>query len=396
MSYHTTAMILTSRMNSLLLGSVLALAGALLTTATLAIAQTPTVDGVRLSVGAEYLRWWIKDGPASPPLLSTGVLGDPDFSVVFGGRPSDTGAHQGARFTVGYRLTTDWALEGIGFFLPATSATRTVSSSGAPGSPRLVAPVFQVDQSREWRLTIARPDEFRGDARESLTTDMHGVELHVTRRIITADRWRLDALGGFRYLRLSERLRFSTNSVALDVPDVFQTTDVFDATNRFYGAQVGVKGEYIRGPWFAQGTAKVAMGVMRESLDITGTLLTNDFNDLGAPQTFVGGIFAQPTSVGRHDRDRLALVPEVGMKIGYRLTSWTSVFVGYTFLYASAVVRPGGQIDRNINTTQAMAFQAPQSPPPSLTLEGPAQPAVRFRESDFWVQGLNVGVSFSY
>jgi hypothetical protein len=89
-------------------------------------------------------------------------------------------------------------------------------------------------------------------------------------------------------------------------------------------------------------------------------------------------------------------VPEAGLKVGYRLTPWASVFVGYTFLYASAVVRPGAQIDRNINTTQGMAFQAPQTPAPTLALEGPARPAVRVRESDFWAQGLNIGVSLSY
>jgi hypothetical protein len=377
------------------LRSLLAVIVTLLTATTLAAAEPPG-DGPRLSASAEYLLWWIKDSPASPPLLSTGQLGDPDFSVVLGGRDYDPSPAQGFRFTVGYRLTGDWALEGIGFFLPTTSVTKTVRSSGAPGSPRLVIPVFRVDGSREDRLTIANPGEFFGDGRESLRSGMHGAELNVTRRIVASEGFRLAALAGVRYLRLSERLAFSASSVALEVPDVFQITDVFEATNRFYGVQLGVTGEAVRGGWFAQGTAKVGVGVMRESLDIAGTLFTNDFNDLAAPQTFAGGIFAQPTNIGRHDRNRFAVVPEVGVKVGYRLTSWASVFVGYTFLYASSVIRPGDQIDRNVNTTQAMAFQAPQTPPPSLTLQGPALPAVRLRESDFWAQGLNAGVSFSY
>ncbi len=385
-----------TRQNSPTLRSVLALAVVLLAATTPAWAQSPAGDGARFSASAEYLLWWMKDSPAPPPLLSTGRVGDSDFSVVLGGRDYDTSPHPGARFTVGYRLTADWALEGIGFFLPTTSVTKTVSASGAPGSPRLVVPIFQVDQSAEGRLTIANPGEFLGAARESLRSSMHGAEVNVTRRIASGDRWRLDALGGLRYLRLSETLSFSASSVALDVPDVFQPADVFETTNRFYGAQLGVKGEYVQGGWFGQGTAKVGLGVMRQSLDIAGSLLTNDFNDLGAPQTFAGGVFAQPTNIGSHDRNRFAVVPEVGLKAGYRFTSWASVFVGYTFLYASAVVRPGNQVDRNVNTTQAMAFQVPQSPPPSVALAGPAQPAARFRESDFWAQGLDVGVSFSY
>lgn len=353
-------------------------------------------DAARFSAGAEYLLWWMKDSPAAPPLLSTGTLGDPDFSVVFGGRAYDPGPQPGGRFTVGYRLDPDWALQGVGFFLGSTAVTRTVSSSGALGSTRLVIPIFRVDQDRESRLTIANPAEFFGAARESLSNSLHGAEFNVTRRIAGAEGWRLDALGGVRYLRLRETLSLAGSSVALDVPDVFDVTDVFETTNRFYGAQAGIKAEYGTDRWFAQATAKVALGVMRQSLDVTGTLVTNDFNDFGAPQTFAGGVFAQPSNIGHYHRDRFAVVPEFAAKVGYRLTSWASAFVGYTFLYASTVARPGNQIDRGVNTTQAMAFQAPQTPAPSLTLEGPARPAARIRDSDFWAQGLSVGVSFSY
>ena len=351
---------------------------------------------VGLSGSAEYLLWWTKDSPAAPPLLSTGTLGDPDFSVVFGGRPYDAGAQPGGRFRLGYRVDDEWGLEGIGFFLPTTSVTRTVSSSGAPGSVRLVIPVFRLEEGQEGRLTIANPNEFHGAVRESFTTNLHGAELNVTRRLAGAAGWRVDALAGFRYLRLRETLGLAANSVALDVADVFNVADVFETTNRFYGAQAGVKGEWARDRWFVEGSAKVALGVMRESLDVAGTLVTNDFNDLGDPQTFVGGVFAQPTNIGRHRRDRFAVVPEVGLKLGYRLTSWASLFVGYTFLYASAMARPGDQIDRSVNTTQAVAFQPPQTPAPPVALVGPAGPAARLRDSDFWAQGLSVGVSFSY
>jgi hypothetical protein len=376
--------------------AVVGLALLLSTLTTVASAQTPGGDGARFSASAEYLLWWLKDSPAAPPLLSTGTLGDPDFSVVFGARDYDTGAQPGGRFTVGYRFDRDWALEGMGFFLTSTSATRTVSSSGAPGSTRLVIPIFRVDENREWRLTMASPGDFAGDVRESLGNSLHGVELNVARRIAGADGWRLDVLGGARYLRLRETLSLAGSSVALDAPDVFDVTDVFETTNRFYGAQGGIKAEYARDRWFAQASAKVALGVMRESLDVSGTLVTNDFNDLGAPQTFIGGVFTQPSNIGRYRRDRFAVVPEVALRVGYRLTSWASLFVGYTFLYASTVARPGDQIDRGVNTTQAMAFQAPQTPPPSPTLTGPARPAASVRDSDFWVQGVSAGISFSY
>lgn len=376
--------------------AILAVTLALLVTAGPATAQTPNDDGARFSTSAEYLLWWIKDSPASPPLLSTGVLGQSDFSVILGGRDYDLGPQQGGRFTASYRLTPDWTIEGIGFFLPSTPVTKTVSSSGAPDSVRLVVPQFRIDEGREFRLTIASQGEFSGSARESLRSGMNGAELNVARKVAAGAGWRVDVLGGFRYLRLQEELSFAASSVALDEPDVFMPTDVFAVDNKFFGAQLGLKADYRWDAWFVQGTAKVALGVMRQAIDVTGSLLTNDFNDLGAPQVFAGGLFALPTNIGHHRRDRFAVVPEVGLKLGYRLTSWASVFVGYTFLYANKVVRPGDQIDRTINTTQAMTFQAPQTPPPTLTLQGEPRPAVRFRETDVWMQGLSAGVSFSF
>lgn len=361
-----------------------------------AVAQTPGDDGPRFSTSAEYLLWWIKDSPAAPTLLSTGVLGESDFSTVLGGREYELSPQQGGRFTASYRLTPDWTIEGIGFFLPSTPVTRTVTSSGAAGSTRLVVPQFRVDEGREFRLTIAAPGEFSGSARESMRSGMSGAELNVARKVAAGTGWRVDVLGGFRYLRLQEELSFSASSVALDEPDIFMPADVFAVDNQFYGGQIGVKADYRWGGWFVQGVAKVALGVMRQSIDITGSLLTNDFNNFGAPQVFAGGLFALPTNIGHHHRDRFAVVPEGGFKLGYRLTPWAAVFVGYTFIYANKVVRPGDQVDRTINTTQAMTFQAPQTPPPTLTLQGEARPAVRFRESDVWIQGVSAGVSFSF
>jgi hypothetical protein len=49
--------------------------------------------------------------------------------------------------------------------------------------------------------------------------------------------------------------------------------------------------------------------------------------------------------------------------------------------------QPGGQIDRGINPTQNPSFNGVISP-----LIGPARPAHLFHKSDFWAQGLNLGV----
>jgi Putative beta barrel porin-7 (BBP7) len=54
-------------------------------------------------------------------------------------------------------------------------------------------------------------------------------------------------------------------------------------------------------------------------------------------------------------------------------------------------VRPGKQINRNINPTQGVAFSAPPA-----SLQGAAQPSFKFTSTDFWAQDINVGVAFRF
>jgi hypothetical protein len=64
--------------------------------------------------------------------------------------------------------------------------------------------------------------------------------------------------------------------------------------------------------------------------------------------------------------------------------------VGYNVIYMTSVVRPGGQIDRQIDIRQVPAdpgFQA------GATV---TRPRFEFRDSDFWTHGLNFGIEVRY
>jgi len=65
-----------------------------------------------------------------------------------------------------------------------------------------------------------------------------------------------------------------------------------------------------------------------------------------------GGLLALPSNIGTQTRNRFAVIPELGVKVGYQLTDHIRVYAGYNFLYASSVVRPGNQIDPVINRAQ--------------------------------------------
>jgi hypothetical protein len=132
-----------------------------------------------------------------------------------------------------------------------------------------------------------------------------------------------------------------------------------------------------------RGTAREELGNSLLGAEVNGTWTVT-----GGP----GGYFALPSNIGEHTRTVFGVVPEIGLDVGYQITPWVSVFLGYSFLYASDVVRPGNQINRTINTTQNVAWVGE----PILQPEGPAEASFKFESSDFWAHGLNVVLGFRF
>jgi len=239
---------------------------------------------------------------------------------------------------------------------------------------------------------LAAPGAFSGAARLRVTDFFQGAEANVLHGLDHAGGVRLDGLVGFRWLNLQERLTFATNSpnVFPNPPDVFQTFDQFDANSNFYGGQVGLRASTGNDWLFLNATGKLAFGATRQSVFANGATFTNDYSGNGTVITYPGGYFAQSTNFGRASHTAFAVVPEIDLNLGLRLTPWANVFVGYSFLYVSSVARPGEQIDRVINPTQAVAINGPGP------FSGPARPAPMNNSTDFWVQGINVGLELRY
>jgi hypothetical protein len=108
-----------------------------------------------------------------------------------------------------------------------------------------------------------------------------------------------------------------------------------------------------------------------------------------------GGLLALATNIGRFTRDRFSAVPEVGVNVGYRITDHLRAFVGYNFLYWGNVVRPADQIDRVLDASLIPNFLNPQTGLP-YTPTGALRPAVPFKETDYWAQGVTFGLEFRY
>ena len=94
---------------------------------------------------------------------------------------------------------------------------------------------------------------------------------------------------------------------------------------------------------------------------------------------------AQQTNIGDYQRDVFAMIPELGVTIGYYLTPRLHATVGYTFLYMSNVVRPGGVIDTELNLSQLDG-----------ALNGAPHPLFTWQSTDAWAQGVNFGLDYRF
>lgn len=351
----------------------------------------------RCWVSAEYLLWWIKDGPQSFPLVTTGdpgvvpapgALGQPSTSVLFGGSDLDYGTFSGGRVTLGgwFDCEQCCGLEVSGFAL-AREKVRYAASSNAAGSPPIYLALFQSDPAlnHEGSVTIADPAlGIAGGVAISSSSHLWGAEVNGLFNLRRSCRLRLDLLAGFRYLDLQERITLDTavNDFVLDIQN--HEHDDFSTRNQFYGGQIGARLGWRTGRISVDVTGKVALGSTHQSVSIQGF---NEQSGSGAANgTFPGGIYAQPSNIGRETRDTFTVVPQAQVKLGVDITKNITASVGYDFMYWNRVVRPGEQMDRSVNQTQQLGG----------TLIGPARPQSPFDRSDFWSQGVSFGLEFRF
>jgi hypothetical protein len=88
---------------------------------------------------------------------------------------------------------------------------------------------------------------------------------------------------------------------------------------------------------------KVALGNTHADVTIDGSTTVTDV--AGNVVTTAEGLLARSTNIGRFEDDQFAVVPEVGITLGYALTCRLYATLGYRFIYWSEVLRAGEQID---------------------------------------------------
>jgi hypothetical protein len=356
--------------------------------------------GNRFYASAEYLLWWITGSPL-PPLVTSGgsgALGDPNTVVEFGNSTVNGGPYSGARFLAGYWFGPAHLLgfEVGGFFLGSNSRN---FNDFAAGDRVLARPFINAGTDNffeDAQIKSSSNGAVLGGVSINTHTNLWGAEANFRTAWCCDCRHNLDFLLGFRTLTLDDDLNITENVSIVRGPFqgvAFNINDRFKTTNRFLGGQIGAAYEMRRGPWSLEVTGKLGLGATEQFVDILGSTI---INNRGTIQSFpLNGVLAQPTNDGRFSRDVVTVVPELGINVGYQLTEHLRTFAGYNVLYWSDVVRPGDQIDRAVNPNQ-LATSNPSGGPMPSPVPGPQRPAFNFRGSDFWAQGLTVGLEWRY
>ncbi len=367
-----------------------------------ACATNAGCDPERWWSSAEYLMWWTKSAQF-PALLTTsspsfnGILGTGDTRTLVGNGSFGQTLHSGGRFGLGRWFGNDqrWALDGSVFFLGRNGNEFAANSDQYP---LLARPFNNANQNIPFSEIVSANGLARGGASVQFENSVWGADVNLRRRLAGSSCSRLDVIGGFQYLSVSEELRIneffsrtpdSPRSIGVPTAIAGIVTDRFRTENEFYGATLGLQGEVRRGRWFTNLTTKIALGTVHQTAIIEGNQQISF--DTGTTSSFPGGLLAVPGNIGQYTQNKFAVVPQVGLNIGYHVTPNFRVFMGYNFMYLSSVLRPGNQIDTNIDVTRI-----PNFPVAGATTLPFVRPTVPLKDTDFFTQGLSFGMQWKW
>lgn len=356
---------------------------------------------------AEYLLWSMRSMDL-PPLVTTspagtvfsdaGILGVDGTSILFGGQGVNSEAQSGGRLTLGWWFDPCRRLGIEGDYFALGKARETFDESST-GNPILARPFYDVVEGQENATLTAFPGIIQGQIRAEATTTFQGAGVRAVYNLACGDGcgmgcftpcpvqtgYRFDALVGYRFVRLDDRVTVDENSVAVDGGGTFLINDFFDTQNQFHGVDLGSKWSFCQGCWSLDLLSKIGLGNTNSRIRINGSTTTVEDGDAN---TFTGGILAQRTNIGTYEYNEFAVVPELGVNVGYQINPCWRATLGYTFIYWSRVARAGDQITRDLNT----GLLPPEDDPVTTHL----RPNFALHYTDFWAQGMTVGLEGSW
>ena len=329
----------------------------------------------------------VTTSPAGTASNIAGVLGQPGTQTLLGNGDLGGSGHSGARISLGWWLDPSGCRGVEANYFALGRQTSTFSANSA-NTPILARPVFDTGSNTEAAMLVAHPDLLTGAISVQASTALQGAEALYRRRVFESCDSRVDFLFGYRFARLDESLSVTHSSVwtAPQGNIVIGTTldlfDRFETDNQFHGGELGIAYTQQLNCWTLDTTMKLALGNNHSEVWINGQTINTVPN--GGSATFVGGLLAQQTNIGRFERDAFGFIPELAITVRRELPCNLHFSLGYSLMYWTATLRPGDQIDRQVS----------QFPPEAPT--GTQQPAFSFQSRGFLAQGLQFGLEYQF
>lgn len=333
---------------------------------------------------------WFPEARTSPLLATSAnqgalpIPGQPGYQAEYGGR-TYTGMTPGMRFDGGiYTADGSLGFRGRVWFLFNTSdsfagaADPTTRSLGVP----FFDPSVGIENSLNVGGALVPPRQGTLNIRSEL--DLVGSELYGRLLLMGGDGFRVEAIGGYSYFLIRDKLMLNASSTILPGGPQFDFSDRFDARNDFHGGQIGFSTQVNKGRFSLTSLTKVHLGNNRQQLTVRGNSSTTI---LGAPPIVTdttGGIFAMDNQ-GRTARSVFTFAPEANVKLGYRMRNYIDFSVGYSFIYWNRVALAGDQMDRIVDSTGLVNNVATV-----------AQPSRLFNDRGFFVHGVDLGMTIQY
>lgn len=353
---------------------------------------------------------WFSDKLASPALVTTSdpgtlpLAGRPGVTSQLGGGDGiDFGLLPGYRVSGGFYLDPDQKIgigsRGYGIFAASERYRNASDGTGGANNPSIGIPFFDLRPGNAtnyvgdnaflvaYENNLGQPVSSGAvDVRSDL--EMFGGDGSLHLLLSRSAGIRMDMLGGYSYNELRNSISVASQSTNLFTGDAivdgtqFQTNDLFATKNVFHGGHLGVLSSVVRNRVSLSTLAKISFGSMQQSGAISG--FTVQTPPVGAASTFGAGILTQPSNIGTFSRNRFAYIPELGIKLGLRPRDNIEFNVGYTMMMWSSVVMAGDQIDNVVDARQLAGTNVSN------------RPALPFRETAFWMQGVDLGVTLTY
>lgn len=362
-------------------------------------------------VHAEYLLWY-QSGMRVPALVTTspvgtartdaGVLGLPTTTTLFGGNDDTlSDERSGFRIRFGWWLSSfpNWGIEGEYTGLGEETESFFQQSTG---TPILTRPFFNALDGRDDAELVAFPNVVTGSVAADISSSFEGAAVRLRRQMCCSSGCcfsnltcasvpyssRVDGTIGYRFWQLDESLQVREDLQLIGTAQQngsFDIVDRFETRNQFNGAEIGILWQGRRGWWSLDALMRLGIGNVHQTVTISGS---TQIIENGTTSNFDSGFLAQRTNIGTFDRDKFTMIPELGLTLGYQLTRRLRATMGYSLIYWGNVVRPGDQVDLDVN---------PNLLPPEVDpFVGPLRPQFEFNETDYWVQGLSFGAEFRW